>query len=168
MSRGYGVRLRLHATGPDGRQSMVYTMDVSLFVGAVPVGGVVAWCKSASGTPGLADNWEECDGHTCEKEESPFYGSALPNLNGAGGEAQRFLRGAGASGGVGGEDAHVLTVPELAAHSHAEHVGDGGSGSLTALAAGSHAAYGSGGAGSGVAHENRPAFYEVVWIVRVY
>ena len=65
--------------------------------GVVPVGAVVPWLKSLTGTPAtLPDNFVECNGQTISDADSPYDGVALPNLNG---NAQ-FLYGAATSGGA--------------------------------------------------------------------
>ena len=136
-----------------------------------PVGSVIAWLKSYTNTPALPTGWVECDGQTLSDAGSVYNGQVIPNLNASGGGAQRFLRGATASGGTGGEDTHALSVAELAAHSHTFNVyGVTNAGSYqagavlpnTLLASPSTSTV-----GSGTAHENRPPYYEVVWIMRV-
>ena len=93
--------------------------------------------------------------------------------NGAAAGTQRFLRGAPNSGVTGGEDKHALAAAELAAHTHDVNgptatAGFAG-GEVTAFfpnaASSSHITTAS--SGGGVPHENRPSFYEVVWIMRV-
>lgn len=71
-----------------------------------PVGSVVAWLKSASGTPQLPGAWVECNGQMIGVAGSPYNGRAAPNLNGADGEMKRFLRGATTSGEAGGTETH--------------------------------------------------------------
>jgi hypothetical protein len=75
----------------------------SLIGGAagVPVGSVVAWLKNLSGVPTLPDGWIECNGQVVNDPASPLHGVTLPDLNGGAG---RFLRGAAASGTLGGID----------------------------------------------------------------
>ena len=149
---------------------MVVNVDVPVGLAGVPVGSIVAFAKSLAGCPTLPDNFEECDGHTCVNVLSPFNGVVIPNLNGASAAAQRFLRGAAASGGVGGADSVALTIPELAAHTHALKYRTGltVAGTFHLVDQGATNAEVTGSTGSGTAHENRPAFYEVVWVMRVY
>jgi microcystin-dependent protein len=134
-----------------------------------PVGSIVSWAKSAVGTPALPGQWEECNGQVCSTVGSPYFGLALPNLNGALGQPQRFTRGALASGGVGGADSVALTTPELPSHTHPLFYNTlsvaGGAVQIVRNDSGSAGVTGS--TGSGFAHENRPAFYEVVFIIRV-
>ena len=65
----------------------------------VPIGTIVAWHKSATGTPALPDGWVECNGQVLNDAASPYNGQAIPNLNSAAGyTAGRFLRGYPISG----------------------------------------------------------------------
>jgi hypothetical protein len=66
------------------------------------IGCVVPFLKSYTNTPTLDPKWVECNGQTLSDAESPFNGQIIPNLNGSGGQARRFLRGALTSGGTGG------------------------------------------------------------------
>jgi len=83
---------------------------VSVFM---PVGSIVAWHKSMTGTPSLPENWVECNGQTLSDSDSPYDGQVIPNLNGDGagaaspgqsGAEQMFLRG-GTTSGTGQTDA---------------------------------------------------------------
>ncbi len=62
--------------------------------GIVPIGSIIAWHKSLSGTPALPSGWAECNGQTLSDAGSPYNGQVIPDLNGG----ARFLRGAAASG----------------------------------------------------------------------
>jgi len=166
---GWHIHLRFHATCPTGRQTMKAEIDTPIFVEGFPVGAVAAFLASLEGCPELPVNFELCDGHVCENESSPFYGVTLPDLNGAIAGNQRFLRGAATSGTIGGVDSVSLSIPELAAHTHTVPaqgtlVSSGGSSVARPSVSGTLT---SSSVGSGTAHENRPAFYEVVWIIRV-
>lgn len=70
--------------------------------GIVPVGGVIAWLKSFTGTPSLPDGFVECNGQALSDADSVYDGQTIPNLNGG----QRYLRGKTTSGTVSGEGAH--------------------------------------------------------------
>ena len=63
-------------------------------VGDVPVGGIVAWAKSLSGVPNLAEGWVECDGSVLVDSQSSLNGQTIPDLNGD----NRFLKGNSTSG----------------------------------------------------------------------
>lgn len=134
-----------------------------------PIGSIVAWAKSLANTPALPANWEECNGHTCTASASPYNGQALPNLNGASAAAKRFLRGSATSGAVGGEDSHLLTEPEMPPHAHTIPVGTAaGSTGLSNARFASTTTYPTNKTVPATAHENRPPFYEVVYIIRTY
>ena len=62
--------------------------------GIVPVGTILPWHKSLTGTPDLPDGWVEVNGQTISDSDSVYDGVTLPDLNGEG----RFLRGGGTSG----------------------------------------------------------------------
>lgn len=62
-----------------------------------PIGTILAWLKSFTGTPTLPTNWVECNGQTLSDTDSPFDGETIPDLNGS----NNFLRGNSSSGGTG-------------------------------------------------------------------
>ena len=112
---------------------------------AAPIGSLKPWLKSFPNTPALTAHWAECNGQVLNDVESPYHGMALPNINGAGGGTQRFLRGATASGATGGAEQHDHAVDDNAPVRVIQQGTDFGvnaSGSL-------------------------PSFYEVVWVMRV-
>ena len=134
-----------------------------------PLGSIIAWLKSFTSVPSLPDGWVECNGQALSDADSPFNGETIPDLNGSSGD-QRFLRGSTSSGTTGGEDTHTLTEAEMPAHTHViQGTGAAGSGyngfQWNTDNENNDGATDS--TGSGDAHENRPPFYEVVWIMRV-
>lgn len=96
----------------------------------------------------------------------------LPNLQ------DHFLMGASNTvnvGDFGGENRHVLTIAELPAHTHPftpEVSGDATPSSLTRITAGNanqtfgDGSYATDSTGNDIAHENRPAFCAVTWLIR--
>lgn len=109
--------------------------------------------------------WVVCAGATLSDTESPLNGTAMPNLN----STQRFLRGSTTSGTTGGADTVALAIGEMPAHTHehnaANSAGDiansiGTSGTTTTVSVSSST-------GGGAAHENRPAYYEVVFHIKI-
>ena len=60
----------------------------------LPIGSIIAWHKSLTGTPALPAGWVECNGGILDNPDSPLNGQAIPNLNGD----KRFLRGGTISG----------------------------------------------------------------------
>jgi hypothetical protein len=77
----------------------------------LPIGTILPWHKSLTGSAGLPGEWVECNGQTLADTESPYNGQTIPNLNGDGSgadspdvarKAQMFLRG-GTTSGTGSE-----------------------------------------------------------------
>ena len=135
-----------------------------------PIGSVFAWLKEFTNTPALPSGWVECNGQVLDDGESVYDGETIPDLN-----EGKFLRGNATSGGTGGESTHTLTTAELAWHLHSVTpdpliylTGSGsaghGSGSYQSR---STTARATGRTGSNAAHENKPPYYNVVWIMRV-
>ncbi len=148
-----------------------------------------------SGLANIAARTEAVGFHTSDTvpEMAGWYvcngNSGTPNLIG------RFIRGEASSGNTDGADTHQLSIGELAQHSHGyNHVyqqtsaGIGGdyndhtipmnntwsSYSTTGGSTGSVIAFRlrgtgftSGNAGSNTAHNNMPAYYSVIYIIRV-
>lgn len=115
-----------------------------------PVGAVVAWLKDMPGvSTNLPVGWVECNGQTLSDAESPLDGQLIPNLNGASGGVQRFLSGGTSSGGTGGTNTISLSHQVTTVNQRDWDV------------VGPDESY--------AAHnfDNRPPFYEVVWIIRV-
>ena len=90
------------------RGQVLNASDVNNSIGEVyvPIGTVIPWAKSITGTPALSAYWAECNGQTISDAESPFNGQAVPNLNGN----NNFLRGATTSGATGGAATHVHAI----------------------------------------------------------
>ena len=121
--------------------------------GSAPVGSVTAWLKSFPNTPPLPSGWAECHGQVLNDAASPYHGAALPDLNGAQGGAASFLRGATASGGVGGSETHTHGVDLNVNGGSAQQGAD-----FVMVPPG---AYNTADAPS------LPTYYEVVWVMRV-
>jgi hypothetical protein len=67
----------------------------------LPVGSMIPWHKNFAGSdpmnaPALPAEWVEANGQTITDPDSPFDGTAVPDLNGQG----LFVRGAPSSGGT--------------------------------------------------------------------
>jgi microcystin-dependent protein len=133
--------------------------------GSVPVGGIIMWSGSENDIP---DGWALCNGQTVE-------GLKTPDLR------NRFVVGAGGSyavGDTGGVESVRLTIDEIPSHAHnisAKTVGYAGSWNAKAEAVTFDASSRdngrrsiSGGAvGGSQAHENRPPYYALSFIIRV-
>ena len=62
-----------------------------------PVGTIIPWLKSLTGTPSIPSGWAECDGT-----------GGTPNLNGTTDATRKFLRGTdGSTEGTGGTYQHA-------------------------------------------------------------
>lgn len=68
----------------------------------LPIGSIISWHKSLSGTPALPSNYVECNGQTLNDADSPYNGQVIPDLNGE----NRFLRGSSTSGDVSSTGLH--------------------------------------------------------------
>jgi len=125
----------------------------ALIEALAPIGSVIAWCKTLTGVPALADRFVECNGQVLSDAESPLDGETIPNLNGSGGGTKRFLRGHTASGGTGGADTHTHDVQLNYDGVVVEAAGSGFTGDADPVTSD---------AGSSL-----PSYYEVVWVMRV-
>jgi len=118
-----------------------------------PVGTIIPWTKSISGVPQtLPYGFVEANGQTLSDEESPWNGETLPDLNGD----NRFLRGSSTSGSTGGQESvdfeHTHTIGTTRFNDvNANHA-------MTSV-----------GPISGMTNpvENRPPFYNIVWLIKV-
>jgi hypothetical protein len=141
--------------------------------GNVPVGSVIAWHKSLSGTPSLPTGWAECNGQTISDASSPYNGQSIPNMNGtfttlpgttsSGG---RFIRGGTTSGGFEQDQSNRL---------YQVHADDSGSGTTTGtISESGWSGYRRNYSTSGDrvyyrlnGRETRPGSIKMVWIMRV-
>ena len=147
----------------------------------VPVGTIVAWNKTMSGTPGIPDGWLECNGQPVSDTESPYHGQSVPNLNnppadpagGATGTYSKgvFLRGDNTSGTFQDDSIQghwhsqnqvVTSIPGDGTHAHLNSTAWGHNNSLVR----DPSSDGSNGAPR-TAAETRPVNYSVVWIMRI-
>lgn len=132
----------------------------------VPSGGIIMWSGAIADIP---EGWALCDGN-----------NGTPNL------LDRFVVGAGSQynpDNTGGEDTHILTTSEIPSHAH------GIGGSADSVLIDDQAAWAEGGpsssnrpslygdtirstgdtntAGGGNAHENRPPYYALAYIMKL-
>lgn len=88
-------------------QSLIAS-DLNTTVGGsqVPIGAILNWLKSFTGTPSIPAGFKECDGTAVSDANSPLNGQTVPNLNGG----NRFTRGtSGTTGTTGGAATHTHT-----------------------------------------------------------
>ncbi len=141
--------------------------------GIMPIGSIIAWAGNLSGVPVLPDGWVMANGQNLSDSQSPLNGIFLPNLNGN----NSFLRGnQTSSGDEGGQSTVALTVAELAEHRHPEaeannFITDASTQQATSTLIGATVNTGKTGntgvEGSGTAHENKPPYFDVIWIIRI-
>lgn len=134
------------------------TVTAGKFVGQgiVPIGTVTGWLKNFTGTPALPAGWVEANGQVLSDAASPYNGATLPDLNGALDSQPKFLRGATTSGGSGGSDTASFTPYISTSYTGVE-------GYVT-----TSASYVLNYVSTGPNYINTvPAYYAVVWIVRV-
>jgi len=124
---------------------------------SAPVGSIVAWAKSITGVPSIPSGWVECDGSVLSDSDSLLNGETIPDLNGN----NNYLRGASSSGGTGGTNSTHLHSVSGTTSTETAIPGAGGGGNMFT---GTHSHTYSGNSG-GTSHQ--PAYYEVVWIMRV-
>lgn len=131
--------------------------------GIVPIGSIIAWHKSFTGTPILPDGWLECNGQPVNDMGSPYYGQALPNLNGEG----RFLRGSATSGAQQADafqgHRHSIIAWGNVAGSHCQ---EGSGFTINSTIVGDSITDGVNGTPR-TANETRPTNMSVVWIIRI-
>lgn len=140
------------------------TVDAVNGRGIIPVGGIILW----SGQPGaIPSGWALCDGNNGTPD---LRGRFVVGYNGNDGDYN-------AVGKTGGEKAHALSVAEMPNHSHSVSVKTAGyaaayNGSSEVTTAPNNGknnggqSFGSNSSGSGWAHENRPPYYVLCYIMR--
>ena len=126
-----------------------------------PFRTIISWTGTIASIP---KGWIICDGS-----------NGTPDLR------SRFVRSVPDNttnpGGVGGSDTHALTTAQMAVHSHSvidpthRHAfGDSGwvsGGANTATSSNTLVSPSVSNTGSGSAHENRPAYFQVLYIQKV-
>jgi len=129
--------------------------------------------------------WAVCNGTTpaSQSVSDPTITANTPNL------VDKFIRGdASASGGTGGQDTVTLTEAQMPSHKHEQKISSGSSGTpyslqsdtsadipntsplcrVTTIAAqGGTLALGGGTEGADAPHENKPPYYELVFMIKV-
>jgi len=128
--------------------------------GTVPIGFIGMWSGASNNIP---DGWALCDGGT-------YSGHATPDLR------NRFIVGAGAGsnygvGDMGGTNSVTLSVAEMPSHTHKYYQGHfetyGGHGAYHNMWVDYDNGDQTESAGGDQAHENRPPYYALCFIMRV-
>ncbi|MDR0994356.1 MAG: hypothetical protein LBN38_07335 [Verrucomicrobiota bacterium] len=121
--------------------------------GILPIGGIILWSGSASAIPG---GWALCDGS-----------QGTPDLR------NRFVIGAGGAyspNATGGAESVTLTLDQIPSHTHGYTQGQKtswwGHGAYDDMWYSSTSGT-TGSAGGGQAHENRPPYYALCYIMRI-
>ena len=121
--------------------------------GGVPTGGIIIWSGAANAIP---TGFVLCDGN-----------NSTPDLR------DRFIVGAGSTYNVaatGGAATHTLTEAEMPAHNHHVYLAtDSGTPFGSVYASGNNNAQGAVATttkGSGSAHENRPPYFALCYIMK--
>jgi hypothetical protein len=142
------------------------TVNATYGTATVPVGGIIMWSGALNSWP---SNWKLCDG-----------ANGTPNLQG------RFIVSYAAYDGdynsigkSGGEKFHTLTVAEMPSHNHqfkredrdeaanSDKNSGGSRGWGTYEWSVASSSYSTSSTGGGQAHENRPPYYVLAFIMRV-
>ena len=100
----------------------------------------------------IPTGWVLCDGS-----------NGTPDLR------SKFIRGAPAAteaGGTGGSDTHTLTTSEMPAHTHGSNLVRNGSAQLGGTSLYKHDVGNTDSAGGGSAHNNMPAYYQILFIMK--
>jgi hypothetical protein len=162
----------------EGFDSDIIWSDVGY--GIVPIGGIVAWCKTlVFGTSAalLIPNFLECNGQVVADGGSPFDGMALPDLNGAGAGNNRFLMGSSTSGTTGGAATHNHKWSHDTGDTPSDTYDSGGSArdmpyfGTNSMGAAAHFISVNANARDCDCYTsnnyNAPLYYEVVWVIRI-
>ena len=127
--------------------------NLPVIAGSTPTGSIVIWSGSEASIP---SGWSLCDGT-----------NGTPDLT------DKFVVGAGdtyAVNATGGSATHTLTISEMPAHTHLTYFKLAAAGGSAAespwTASGSAGNKATSSTGGGVAHENRPPYYALAYIMK--
>lgn len=153
----------------------------------VPVGGIVMWSKQSApdgeawATDDNDGHWAVCSGATVNGTKTPdLRGRFIVGVNdGTANAGQDYSQRSYKVDDKGGEDAHVLSVNEMPSHSHTftgntGDIDESWNNRANFFATPDNAGRNAGNrsvnvssAGGGAAHENRPPYYALYYIMRV-
>ena len=133
---------------------------IMMFSGtAAPAGW--AFCDGTNGTPDLRGRFVVA---SQDMSKTGTTSQAGPIINPSNGNF--FLGNTYQPGDIGGENAHQLTINELAAHTHPSVLTSGGSHQSAQVATGG-ATGSTGSTGGNQFHENRPPYYALAFIMKI-
>ena len=140
-------------TNVNAGDTILASQQNDLVAYSVPQNMIAIWHGLIANIP---TGWILCDGAE---------GSGTPDLR------DRFIQGASAAteaGGTGGSATHTLSAGEIPAHKHYIFGGGGGvSSGMQAPAGSDHAQIDfTENTGGGGAHQNEPAYYDVLFIMK--
>ena len=160
-----GIRLNNVVTAPNITGSLFGTASIAKYSpGIVPIGSIVSWLQSLTGTPALPSNFVACSGQTISNPLSPYNGVTLPDLNGN----QYFLRGNNTDGSTGGSETHNHTMNLSSWSPNLDSAGGGGF-QTTGYGGYVSDVIASSGDSQNTSNENNlPPFYSVIFIIRIY
>lgn len=123
-----------------------------------PIGSVMPWLGSMTGTPALPDGWARCDGQVLDDFDSPYDQTTLPDLNGAVDGIPKFLMGGATSGTASGSATHDHTYTNLVQAASSEAQAAGAATGIYGLKSDTPNIDGA---------SSLPPYFTVVWIMRI-
>lgn len=143
-----GTKHEFFFKNKDGQETQI-TSDGNLNITTFITGMIMMWSGLEADIP---SGWHLCDGN-----------ASTPDLR------NKFVVGAGSTyspGDTGGEDTHTISIAEMPAHTHSFKSGLAGSDFVETGSANPHVRGTVPDVGGGGAHENRPPYYALCYIMK--